>query len=134
MKGGMGVMEITNQVKALILETNVVKVSSVAKEERQQTVQAVEVKVQSVAEKGNTQLEAPESLESAVKNINDYVQNIQRSLLFTVDEISGKDVVTVLDKETDEIIRQYPSEEVLEIARRLRQDKDEAISLFNSQA
>lgn len=127
-------MEITNQVKALILETNVVKVSSVAKEERQQTVQAVEVKVQSVAEKGNTQLEAPESLESAVKNINDYVQNIQRSLLFTVDEISGKDVVTVLDKETDEIIRQYPSEEVLEIARRLRQDKDEAISLFNSQA
>ena len=127
-------MEITNQVKALILETNVAKVSSAAKEERQQTVQAVEVKVQSVAERGNTQLEAPESLESAVKNINDYVQNLQRSLQFTVDEISGKDVVTVLDKETDEIIRQYPSEEVLEIARRLRQDKDEAISLFNSQA
>ena len=127
-------MEITNQVKALILETNVAKVSSAAKEERQQTVQAAEVKVQSVAERGNTQLEAPESLESAVKNINDYVQNLQRSLQFTVDEISGKDVVTVLDKETDEIIRQYPSEEVLEIARRLRQDKDEAISLFNSQA
>lgn len=127
-------MEITNQIKALTLETNVGKVSSVAKDERQQTVQAVEVKVQPVVEKEQTQLEVAESLESAVKNINDYVQNLQRSLQFTVDEISGKDVVTVLDKETDEIIRQYPSEEVLEIARRLSEDKDKAISLFNSQA
>jgi flagellar protein FlaG len=42
--------------------------------------------------------------------------------------------VTVLDKETEEVIRQFPSEEVLEIARRLSEEKDKAISLFNSQA
>jgi flagellar protein FlaG len=67
-----------------------------------------------------------------VSDINNYVQNLQRSLLFTVDEESGKDVVTVLDTETEEVIRQYPSEEVLVIARRLAEQGDEALNLFSS--
>jgi flagellar protein FlaG len=74
-----------------------------------------------------------ESLQSAVAQINDYMQHVERSLQFTIDEASGKDVVTVLDKKTEEIIRQFPSEEVLVIARQIAEQKDGVVSLFSSQ-
>lgn len=79
-----------------------------------------------------SQDETAQNLQGAVSQINDYVQNLQRSLLFTVDEASGKDVVTVLDRETEEVIRQYPSDEILAIARRLAEQKDEQLNLFSS--
>lgn len=127
-------MEINSQTKTLTLDANVTKVTPTANNKTQQAVQQETVNVQPVENRAQSLSQRIESLESAVSNINDYVQNLQRSLQFTVDEISGKDIVTVLDKETDEIIRQYPSEEVLEIARRLSEEKDKAINLFNSQA
>lgn len=74
-----------------------------------------------------------ESLQTAVAQLNDYMQNVERSLQFTIDEGSGKDVVTVLDKKTEEIIRQFPSEEVLVIARQIAEQRDGVVSLFSSQ-
>ncbi len=41
------------------------------------------------------------------------MQNLNRSLQFTVDEESGDSIVTVRDAKTEEIIRQFPSEELL---------------------
>ena len=127
-------MEINSQVKTLTLDANATKVTPAATNKSQQAVKQATVSIQTVETKEQSLSEQVESLASAVSNINDYVQNLQRSLQFTVDEVSGKDIVTVLDKDTDEVIRQYPSEEVLEIARRLKEEKDNAISLFNSQA
>lgn len=72
------------------------------------------------------------TLESAVARMNDHIQNLQRNLQFTVDEESGKDVVTVVDSETDEVIRQIPSEEALELARRLHENEEEGFPLFRS--
>lgn len=56
-------------------------------------------------------------LKEAVSKINDYVQNLKRDLAFSIDEVSGKTVITVTDPESDEVIRQIPSEEMLQIAR-----------------
>lgn len=75
-----------------------------------------------------------EQVEEAVSRINDYVQNQQRTIRFSIDESSGKDVVTVLDKRTEEIIRQIPREEILVVARRLAEMQDENFNLFNSLA
>ena len=119
----------TNQLKTVSLEGVTPAQKPVVVAEKQDTVEtsdAVQNSSQTVQES------TKEDLQKAVSEINDYVQNIQRSLQFTVDEESGKDVVTVLDTETEEIIRQYPSEEVLEFARQLAQQKEEAISLFSS--
>ncbi len=55
----------------------------------------------------------------AVSNLNDYIQVIRRELEFRVDKETGRTVVTVLDAETGEKIRQIPSEEVLALARNL---------------
>ncbi|MFA7387174.1 MAG: flagellar protein FlaG [Thiohalobacteraceae bacterium] len=60
-----------------------------------------------------------EKVEEAVNQVNEYVQNLNRDLQFTVDQDSGRTVIKVLDSETQEVIRQIPSEELLQIANQL---------------
>lgn len=66
-------------------------------------------------------VEDAESLQKAVSDISAYVQNIQRDLLFRVDTDLGQTIVSVVDSETKEVIRQMPSEDVLERARFLEE-------------
>lgn len=56
-------------------------------------------------------------LSEAVSRMSDYVQNIRRGLEFTIDEESDRTVITVYDIESEEVIRQIPSEEFLNLAR-----------------
>ena len=58
-------------------------------------------------------------LERTVAGLNEVAQSNRRSLRFTVDEDSGRTVIRVVDPETDEVIRQIPPEEVLDLARRM---------------
>ena len=53
--------------------------------------------------------------------MNSVAQNLQRDLLFSVDEKSGGTFVKVIDKETDEIVREIPSKEIREIKARLEE-------------
>ncbi len=61
-------------------------------------------------------------LQSAVSHLNDYVQSLRRELQFSVDDASGQTVVKVVDPNSGELIRQIPSEEVLEISHRLQEN------------
>ena len=47
-------------------------------------------------------------------------QNINRKISFRVDENSGGTVISVIDKQTNETIRQIPSEELVNLSKRLR--------------
>jgi flagellar protein FlaG len=58
-------------------------------------------------------------LSTAVKYVSGYVQNITRELNFSIDEELGKTVVTVVDQSTGDVIRQIPSEDMLELSRNL---------------
>ena len=62
-----------------------------------------------------------EQIESSVVKIADYVQSIQRNLSFSLDESTGYTVLIVTDSETDEVIRQLPSDEVLKLAQKLNE-------------
>ena len=62
-----------------------------------------------------------EELDETISQLNDSLQNVQRNLEFSIDNDAGKIVINVKDKETDEIVRQIPSEEVLELARNLHE-------------
>lgn len=73
----------------------------------QQAVQAVEKKLE------------PAEVKQASEQINEVLRQFERNLQFTVDEDTGIDVVRVIDTETEEVIRQFPSEEVLAIAKAL---------------
>lgn len=57
-----------------------------------------------------------EKLQAAVEKMNELMQNGRRSLNFSVDESTEKVVVKVVDLETEEVVRQIPSEETLKLA------------------
>jgi flagellar protein FlaG len=63
----------------------------------------------------------PENVVSAINKINEFIQVIRRDLQFSVDENTGMTVVKVMDSESQEVIRQIPSEEVLAIAANLEE-------------
>lgn len=60
-------------------------------------------------------------VENVVSDLNGMVQNLQRDLLFSVDEKSGDTFVKVLDKETEEVIREIPSKEIRELKARMEE-------------
>lgn len=59
-------------------------------------------------------------VEKAIAHLNDYVQSIQRDLHFSLDEGSGKSVVRVIDRSTQEVVRQIPGDIALQLARNLK--------------
>jgi len=70
-----------------------------------------------------------QKLEAAVSNINDHVQNLQRSLKFQVSEDGSRAIVQVIDSETDELIRQIPTEQMQAISEALEQQLNEGVLL-----
>ena len=60
-----------------------------------------------------------EQLKEAVKATNDFVNLVNNSVEFSLDDDTGATVVKVIDKETKEVVRQIPSEEMLAIAKAL---------------
>ncbi|WP_423839730.1 flagellar protein FlaG [Vibrio mytili] len=60
-----------------------------------------------------------EEREKMVAQMNEFVSSINKGLAFRVDEESGKDVVTIYEARTGDVIRQIPDEEMLVVLRRL---------------
>ena len=73
-----------------------------------------------------------EKVQAAVAQMNDYIQSTQRDLNFSYDAESGETIVKVLDRNTQEIIRQIPSEIFLRLAQQMA--IDDQVSLINAQA
>lgn len=69
--------------------------------------------------------------EHAVSRLNEYVQSVKRDIIFDFDPASGEPSVTVVDRESRKVLRQFDSKEALELARKL--DSQEPISLFKTQ-
>jgi len=60
------------------------------------------------------------ALSESVQTLSRSVQTIARSLEFRVDDNSGKTVITVRDSDSKEVIRQIPSEQLLQLSARLQ--------------
>lgn len=67
-----------------------------------------------------------EPLEDVVSDLNNLVRELHRELKFSVDQDSGDTVIKIVDRETDEVVRQIPSEEVMHLRKRLQ----EAVGVF----
>jgi flagellar protein FlaG len=66
---------------------------------------------------GGIGLPSVEELTGAVEQLNGYLEGTHRGLRFSIDDDSGRTIVRVVDVETDEVIRQIPSEEMLAVIR-----------------
>ncbi len=99
-------------------DTKNVAHSSVNQETEKNTVTSEKTNAL-MAEKESDDNKQPveESLNDAVKQLNQYVQSINRNLEFNIDNDSGETIVKVIDSETEELIRQIPNEEALRIAK-----------------
>lgn len=58
--------------------------------------------------------------EKAVDDLNKAAVSLQRDLNFKVDDDTGKSIITVTDSVTKKVIRQIPSEEIVELAKNLQ--------------
>jgi len=58
-------------------------------------------------------------LEQVAKQLQAFIGKMNRGLEFSVDEDSGRDVIKVIDRKSGEVIKQYPSEEVLSLVAKL---------------
>lgn len=59
------------------------------------------------------------NLRDAVKRLSEFVSQTSSEINFSIDEESGINIVKVTDSKTNEVIRQFPSEEVIAIAHAL---------------
>ncbi|MGL5429451.1 MAG: flagellar protein FlaG [Vibrio sp.] len=71
-----------------------------------------------------------EQLAKVVDQMNDFVKSINKSLSFRLDQESGREVVTIYEASTGDIIRQIPEEEMLEVLRRLAREQDHRSGLL----
>lgn len=59
------------------------------------------------------------ALDQAVTRLSEYVQQARRDLQFSIDDHTGRPVIRVYDAESQELIRQIPPEELLDVVKRL---------------
>lgn len=57
-----------------------------------------------------------EQLDNAVSKLNEYLQDVQRNLSFSIDKETGITVIKVIDSSTQEVVRQLPPDETLKLA------------------
>lgn len=80
-------------------------------------------------------VEAEHVLAEAVVQLNANIQRLNRNLVFSLDHDSGGVVVKVVDSQTHEVIRQIPNEDVLALARHIKQyELDHHVGLMQAEA
>jgi flagellar protein FlaG len=65
-------------------------------------------------------LQSPDKVDESINELNNSAQVVSRNLEFRIDQESGRTIITVRDSSSKEIIRQIPSEKLLEISERLK--------------
>ncbi|MBY4677665.1 flagellar protein FlaG [Marinobacterium arenosum] len=69
----------------------------------------------------NSSTKAAPQLDEQVDRLSELASARQRDLEFNIDEQSGKPVIKVVERSTDELVRQIPTEEALAIANKLEE-------------
>lgn len=77
------------------------------------------VELPKVAVREATAAEKEEQLKEAAEKINEFIEAMTHDLSFSVDKDTNRTVVKVLERDSGEVIRQIPAEEVLKIAKML---------------
>lgn len=58
-------------------------------------------------------------ISAALEDVRNAIRPVASELSFSLDEDSGRVLLRIIDRETDEVIRQIPSEELVRIAKAL---------------
>ncbi|MDH5470211.1 MAG: flagellar protein FlaG [Gammaproteobacteria bacterium] len=83
------------------------------------------------SEKRENDVQTADKLPEVVEELNAMLQEMNRSIRFSIDDDSGRIVVKVIDMTNDEVIRQIPSEDMMSLIRHVG---DSQSLLFNEEA
>ena len=61
-------------------------------------------------------------IDKAIEDLQAFVEGLGRSLSFRQDDTIDRSVITVRDSNTNQIVRQIPSEEVIAISRQIKSE------------
>lgn len=98
---------------------------SVADNNVKQLSDAVQIKANLSREDVASSNEQADAI-NEIEEFKNFSQSINRSLQFKVDDELGVTIVRVIDKDTDELIRQFPPEDLINLSKRLRALNEEA--------
>jgi flagellar protein FlaG len=117
----MATIDTGSQIRALPqVESRPVAPNSEPRPEPQQAVaQIQEIAAQSTSSRNKavTEMDKVQArLQDAIATLNERMKSSQKDLSFSVDQISKRFVVTVMDQNTGEVIRSIPGESVLRVA------------------
>jgi len=118
----------TNQISKDVLGSSVSKVTNAGQVQNRQNI-AVDAG-KSLPPESEAREVNPEELEQAVTQLNDRMQQVQRDLMFSVDDSSGQTVVRVVNTETEEVVRQMPTEEALRISQNIKEQVGDVSGLI----
>jgi flagellar protein FlaG len=111
---------MVNLLKALGAMNDVSPVSAPAASTSTAAIDAAKNGVAQATEKAAVQREPTvQEVKQAARQLETFMESMNRYLEFKVDQDSGRTIVTVKDKSTGEVVRQIPSEEVMRLAHNL---------------
>jgi flagellar protein FlaG len=114
-----------NKVKTIIEKQSVDAVTeqSVEKPDEKLTV------AERIAQSAKKQDISAEDVEKALDIVASFLHSTMKQVDFSSDNSAGKTVITVIDKETQEVINQFPSEKIVSMAEKIQQLHQEAKSI-----
>lgn len=129
--------QATDSAAPALQAENVIRLNAVT---RQKAAAKTEMQADQQQPSEANKQQNDQALSESILTLNQAAQVVSRNLEFRVDENSGRTVITVKDSQTDEIIRQIPSDQLLKIAARLQElqesrqeDRSASGILFTSQ-
>jgi flagellar protein FlaG len=100
-------------------ESNVTLAESVDKNITQDKAVTQQVVDKIAAKVVDKEVLTPEQLQKVAQQLQDFVGEMNRGLEFSVDKDSGRDVIKVIDRSSGDLVKQFPSEEVLTLVAKL---------------
>ncbi|WP_286233297.1 flagellar protein FlaG [Thalassotalea sediminis] len=132
----------SNQFSEIAQQSQTVSKDEEAKKAELKAIELDYAKLKEIEEAQQKKLEAQaskseevsnEEIQTAFEEISEFMQIYNRNVNFSMDEQSEKTVIKVFDTESNELIKQFPSDELIELAQKikgLRQDIDLKSGIF----
>jgi flagellar protein FlaG len=110
----IGLSGLNSEMKA-----NVYSLDKTDEAKENEITRAEQIVQQEQVEVNENQPLSNKQLEKVAQQLQDFVGELNRNLEFSVDKDSGRDVIKVFDRDTGDLIKQFPSEEVLSLVSKL---------------
>lgn len=73
----------------------------------------------SKAAAGSPEVLSEESLDELASSLNNMLEKLNNYMRFQKDDVTGRNIYSLVDAESKEVIKQFPSDEFLNVSRRL---------------